>query len=126
MHRLALLLGVALIGQGAEKIGQFDTAVDVGEVGLAGSTVFDAKSGVYRVTGAGANIWAGVDAFQYVQNEQVDFLDARRARGGIARYADMYVGFIEQLAHASAVFTGQCDNTHLAFVSGFDRLNDIG
>ncbi|MBL0156057.1 MAG: TolB family protein [Bryobacterales bacterium] len=89
MHRLALLLGVALIGQGAQKIGQFDTAVDVGEVGLAGSTVFDAKSGVYRVTGAGANIWAGVDAFQYVQ---------RRVAGDVTATAE--VGFPDKEGNA--------------------------
>jgi regulation of enolase protein 1 (concanavalin A-like superfamily) len=41
-------------------------AQDVGVVGLAGSTSYDAASGTYRVTGAGADIWGTADAFRYV------------------------------------------------------------
>jgi hypothetical protein len=46
--------------------GQFENAQDVGDVGLAGATAFDAGSQTYRVTGSGANMWADVDAFQFV------------------------------------------------------------
>ena len=42
--------------------GQFQTAQDVGDVGAAGATVFNAESGTYRVTGSGANMWGDVDA----------------------------------------------------------------
>jgi len=36
---------------------------------MKGSTEFDASKGEYRITGAGANIWAKEDQFQYVWRE---------------------------------------------------------
>jgi hypothetical protein len=39
---------------------------DVGAVGLTGSATFDAQTGTYKVTGAGADIWGTADAFRYV------------------------------------------------------------
>src|SRR5215470_13682741 len=44
-------------------------SVDVGDPAIKGSTAFDAAKGQYRVTGAGANIWAKEDQFQYVWRE---------------------------------------------------------
>ena len=39
---------------------------DVGTVGLAGSATFQAGTGTYSVTGAGADIWGTADAFRFV------------------------------------------------------------
>src|SRR5262245_25020759 len=66
---LALALGCASAPKEAPapvSYGQFEAAQDVGDVGLTGVAVFDATSQTYRVTGSGANMWSGVDAFQFV------------------------------------------------------------
>src|SRR5262245_43766084 len=67
---LALALGCASASReeapAPVSYGQFETAQDVGDVGAAGATVFDAGSQTFRVTGSGANMWGGVDAFQFV------------------------------------------------------------
>jgi TolB protein len=46
-------------------LGIFERDADVGDNPKTGSTVFDAETGDYRVTGGGANIWAKVDAFHF-------------------------------------------------------------
>jgi tricorn protease-like protein len=49
----------------AGSVGEFETAADVGAVKHAGSTRFDAKSGEYRLTAGGANMWGATDAFHF-------------------------------------------------------------
>src|SRR5215467_12513367 len=51
------------------KLGAFTNSGDVGGPARKGSTGFDASKGEYRITGAGANIWAKEDQFQYVWRE---------------------------------------------------------
>jgi hypothetical protein len=51
------------------KLGVFTGSGDVGGPTRKGSTSFDASSGEYRIIGAGANIWAKEDQFQYVWRE---------------------------------------------------------
>ena len=51
------------------KLGSFTNSGDVGGPTLKGSAAFDASNGQYRITGAGANIWAKEDQFQYVWRE---------------------------------------------------------
>ena len=51
------------------KLGVFTNSGDVGSPTLKGSTDFDAAKGQYKMTGAGANIWAKEDQFQYVWKE---------------------------------------------------------
>lgn len=48
-----------------EQVGVFTNRGDVGDVAIAGSSVFDADKGTYTLTASGTNIWGGVDAFQY-------------------------------------------------------------
>src|SRR5262245_52955167 len=62
------------------SLGQFQTAQDVGDVGLAGATAFDVNSGTFRITGSGANMWGDVDAFQFVWT---------RMEGDVAIAADL-------------------------------------
>ena len=52
-----------------ETLGLFTKSGDVGGPALKGSTKYDPVSGQYSVTGAGANIWAKQDQFQYVWKE---------------------------------------------------------
>jgi hypothetical protein len=50
---------------GAENLGPFDSAGDVGITPQKGKVAFDG-AGEYRVTGGGANVRAAADAFQFV------------------------------------------------------------
>ncbi len=47
------------------NMGIFTESADIGDTALAGATVFDAAAGTYTLTGGGANMWGGQDAFHY-------------------------------------------------------------
>jgi len=65
---LNCLLAASALAQTA-KLGTFTHSGDVGGPTMKGSTTFDAAKGQYRITGAGANMWAKEDQFQYVWRE---------------------------------------------------------
>ena len=65
---LTCLLAASAFAQ-TGKLGAFTNSGDVGGPSRKGSTEFDASKGQYRITGAGANIWAKEDQFQYVWRE---------------------------------------------------------
>ena len=65
---LACLLSASAIAQ-STSLGIFTNSGDVGGPAIKGSTAFDESNGQYRMTGAGANIWAKQDQFQYVWKE---------------------------------------------------------
>ena len=68
----AILIAAALMLAGpatAGTIGQFTQQDDIGAVKQPGSATFDAKTGVYRVTGNGADIWAHTDDFHFVSKK---------------------------------------------------------
>jgi PKD repeat protein len=44
-------------------------ARDVGAVGLAGTSAYDAATGTFTVAGAGANIWGTEDSFHYLHQQ---------------------------------------------------------
>ena len=54
---LTLLLAASSSAQ-TDKLGAFTHSSDVGSPVIKGATTFDAAKGQYRITGAGANIWA--------------------------------------------------------------------
>lgn len=62
---LTCLLAASAFAQ-TGKLGAFTDSGDVGGPSLKGATEFDASKNQYRITGAGANIWAKEDQFQYV------------------------------------------------------------
>jgi hypothetical protein len=67
---LAGLIAVPVFAQGSTgPLGLFTNAADVGHPAIAGATTFDAARGEYRMTGAGANIWAKDDQFQFAWRE---------------------------------------------------------
>jgi len=66
LFSFSLLGGRASAQPGADALGIFESHSDVGENPRAGSAVYDAASGEYRITGGGANLWGPVDAFQFV------------------------------------------------------------
>ena len=65
---LTCLLSFSALAQDG-KLGPFTNSGDVGGPALKGSTMYDAAKGQFRMTGAGANIWAKEDQFQYVWRE---------------------------------------------------------
>jgi TolB protein len=65
---LAGLLSGSAFAQGG-NLGVFTNSGDVGGPAIKGATEFSPSSGQYRITGAGANIWAKQDQFQYVWRE---------------------------------------------------------
>jgi TolB protein len=65
---LAGFLAFAAVAQ-TPKFGVFTGSDDVGAPALKGSTEFDAASGQYKVTGAGADIWGRADQFHYLWRE---------------------------------------------------------
>lgn len=65
---LAVLMAASLAAQ-TGKYGIFTDAGDVGNPALKGSIEFDAATGQYKITGAGNNMWAKDDQFQYVWKE---------------------------------------------------------
>jgi regulation of enolase protein 1 (concanavalin A-like superfamily) len=65
-HLSVLCLSVSAFAQSG-NLGIFTNSGDVGGPAIKGSAGF--SEGQYRITGAGANIWAKQDQFQYVWRE---------------------------------------------------------
>jgi hypothetical protein len=61
-----IALTTAGLAQAAAELGTFESATDVGNPALKGSTTFDSARGEYRLTGGGANIWAKSDEFHFL------------------------------------------------------------
>ena len=70
MRRLSLvcLLSASAFAQGG-NLGVFTNSGDVGGPALKGSAEYTASNGQYKITGAGANIWAKQDQFHYLWRE---------------------------------------------------------
>ena len=69
--RIILITGfiaAAALAQ-AGDLGVFTNSGDVGNPTRKGTTEYDASKGEYKITGAGNNIWAAADQFQYVWKE---------------------------------------------------------
>jgi TolB protein len=66
-----LMAGLALTSIAAQSgnVGLFTSTADVGNPAIKGATAYDAGTKQYRITGAGANVWAKDDQFQYVWKE---------------------------------------------------------
>ena len=65
---VAVLLSGAAFAQ-TGNLGVFTKAADVGAPAIAGATEYHPATGEYRITGAGANMWAKQDQFQYLWKE---------------------------------------------------------
>jgi TolB protein len=76
---------------GADGLGPFESNADVGVTPQKGKAEFDGAE--YRVTGGGANIWAGADAFHFVW---------KKMSGDVALTADVRFGGTGGVAHRKA------------------------
>jgi hypothetical protein len=65
-YLLLLLLLFIRAGLYSQNIGLFESTVDVGNVKIEGMTSYDESTGLYMLTGAGANMWFDKDAFRYL------------------------------------------------------------
>jgi len=65
---LSMFLPLTALAQSG-ALGLFDHSGDVGGPAIKGATQYDAAKKQYRMTGAGANIWAKEDQFQYAWRE---------------------------------------------------------
>ncbi len=63
-----VLLPTALTAQD-RNLGAFTSAADVGAPAITGKTEFTPAAGEYRMTAAGANMWAKQDQFQFAWRE---------------------------------------------------------
>lgn len=81
---LALVLGMGYEALGAEELGLFQKQKNIGKTPKRGSAEYDPSTGEYRVTGGGADIWLGTDAFEFVY---------RKISGDVSLSADVdFVG----------------------------------
>jgi TolB protein len=69
----ALIVFAALLGalpiraqETPATLGIFEAQADIGLTPKPGTATYDTATSEYRVTGGGANMWAGVDAFHFV------------------------------------------------------------
>ena len=65
-YLLLLLLFFVRMGLYSQNIGVFEYTADVGNVKIEGITSYDSSDDIYKLTGAGANMWFDKDAFRYL------------------------------------------------------------
>lgn len=71
----SLLILHLMISLGHSQIGQFDTALDIGNPAIEGSSIYDQKTQTYIMRGGGENIWFNHDEFQFLFRKiQGDFI----------------------------------------------------
>ena len=98
----------------AKPVGEFEESADVGAPKIAGSVNYDATRQEYTFVGAGANMWAAKDEFQFawkktngdfIVRARVEFIgpgvDTHRKGGWIARTSlDADSTYIDGARHA--------------------------
>ena len=99
---LLALVTVLPAQTGNSPPGIFEAQQDVGANLMPGAAAYDAATGEYRITGGGANIWAGVDAFHFVW---------KRFTGDFDFTADVHFIGAGAVAHRKAVLMIRQDLT---------------
>ncbi len=61
---LCLLLNIA-VSQKLSKIGLFDERTDVGSSAIQGKATYNSETQEYTMEGAGINMWANTDQFNF-------------------------------------------------------------
>jgi hypothetical protein len=130
---LLICLSVASALAQTGRLGAFTSSGDVGGPTRKGSTVFDGSKSEYRITGAGANIWAKEDQFQYVWREMsgnlsvtasMEFLGegaAHRKAGIMVRQSlDIDSPYIDIVIHGNGMPGVQWRNTKGDITNAFD------
>ena len=104
MKNIAVLL--VLAAGAPAQIGLFEAQGDVGVNPKAGSAVYDAATGEYRVTGGGENMWAAADAFHFlwkrISGDAVISADVRFLGQGVEGHRKAVLIFRQSLDADSA------------------------
>lgn len=90
---LTLMTATAALALAAGELGVFEGATDVGNPAKKGSVAFDSARGEYRITGAGVNVWAKTDEFQFLW---------RKLSGNVAMSATLHFVGTSPTAHRKA------------------------
>ena len=133
MHKIWLALAAAAVCAAQSKLGVFTNSGDVGAPAIKGSTTYDAAKKEYRITGAGANMWAKADQFQYVWRElsgdvtvsaTVQFLgegaDHRKAGIVLRQSLDTDSPYVDWILHGNGMPAVQWRNTKGDITNGAD------
>jgi hypothetical protein len=105
LNHLALVLAILISNRSAlsqaappqqqsDQWGLFKAHADVGDNPRKGAVTYNAAGGEYRITGGGANIWAAVDAFEFVW---------KRFSGDVSISADVHFIGTGAVDHRKAV-----------------------
>jgi len=117
-----LVAGIALATRASPPaaIGEFEAATDVGMAPLKGSAEYDAAKQEYRITGGGANMWGGVDAFHFVW---------RKMSGNMTLSADVQLLGVGTQPHRKAGWvvrqTLDADSAYVSAVTHGDGLTSM-
>jgi hypothetical protein len=68
-HLRQLILACVLAVPASAQLGLFTSSADIGNPAIKGSAAYNPTTHEYKVTGAGANIWAKEDQFQFLWKE---------------------------------------------------------
>ena len=78
MYKALLISAIILMNQqflSAQNTGIFESSGDVGNVKFPGAVYYAGETGVYTLSGAGANMWGSADEFRYLWSTlQGDFI----------------------------------------------------
>jgi hypothetical protein len=104
------------------------SAIDIGDVGVAGSATF--SDGTFTIQGAGADIWGTVDAFQFVYQVEPNFAASVETRvvSEQPTDSDAKVGVMirDGLApDAAFVILDMKPNGELEFMQRFSRAGEV-
>jgi hypothetical protein len=90
---LAIATATAALALAAGEYGLFEGATDVGNPARKGSVAFDSARGEYRIAGAGVNVWAKTDEFQFLW---------RKLTGNVSMTTTMHFVGTSPTAHRKA------------------------
>ena len=110
---LVIFMPAAFFAQ-TNRLGLFESSIDVGEVKKAGNAAYNAQNGQYSLAGSGTNMWNKRDDFRFVWKQlRGDFILTARAKfigKGVDAHRKMGLimrsGLEPDAAHASAVVHG--------------------
>jgi len=134
MRTVLLALAIASVGLAqVPTLGAFTNSGDVGGPALKGGVTYDVAKGEYRITGAGANVWAKADQFQYVWREMsgdvtvnatMQFLgegvDHRKAGIMLRKSLDTDAPYVDWIVHGNGMAAMQWRNTKGDITNGAD------
>ena len=132
----SIMIGVMLAASALAqtgKLGVFTNSGDVGGPAIKGSAAYDAAKKEFRITGAGANIWAKADQFQFVWREMTgdvvvtatlqflgEGIEHRKAGIMLRQSLDSDSPYVDWIVHGNGMAAVQWRNTKGDITNGAD------